>query len=133
MRERIKARFNIDFKGGNPFYFLIKAQAKARIKPKMGHLSARCFGGCGRLFDGYNLVSRRFSPYNVCEKCCFVKVVSESTTAEYSYNKTNERVKKTAIKPDTKKTFLITHVRLRYEFVNNKLIRHDLDFELNEM
>lgn len=69
MRDLIKKRFNIDFKGGNPFYFLIKAQAKARIKPKMGHLSARCFGGCGRLIDGYNLVSRRFTPHNMCISC----------------------------------------------------------------
>jgi hypothetical protein len=77
MQKRILDHFNIDFKGANPFFFLgelfdqlliytdsiiVKAAQKARIRPKHAHAKARCFGSCGGMFYGFQLISRKLYP-----------------------------------------------------------------------
>jgi len=71
MRERVKTRFNIDFDGANPFHSLLVAEAEARIAPETEQSVVRCFGGCGKFFDGFEIVNRRFTPYNKCTNCAF--------------------------------------------------------------
>jgi len=71
MRERVNARFNIDFDGANPFHSLLVAESEARIAPETEQSVVRCFGGCGKFFDGLQIVNRRFTPYNKCTNCAF--------------------------------------------------------------
>ena len=113
MRQSVKNRFNIDFKGQNPFYFLVEAAKAARVAPKHGSAKARCFGGCGKSFTRYDLVNRSLCPYNSCLDC-FIDRRSEMTI----------------FSPGLRKPFFLESLRLKFLFdrKENVITEHKVEF-----
>lgn len=71
MRALVKRRFNWTYVKANPFVWVRKHMAAARMPLPVDKLRFRCTGGCGKMYATVLLISRQMSKYAICCFCMF--------------------------------------------------------------